>query len=135
MKYNVRKYFLHISRCNGGFFLFIGVQSFFALRGILTVGITATISIREDNLTYYFIGDYMTHQISEDLQKIFDRLPDLPSRREIAECTGIIAAQTLANQDSEGTGIQGGFPVGRVIRYPKREVIAWLIDYCNKKKK
>ncbi|MFI3270968.1 MAG: hypothetical protein R3Y11_02540 [Pseudomonadota bacterium] len=78
----------------------------------------------------------MTNEISEDLLKIFERIPDYPTRQDIADATGLIAAQTLANRDAgdEGSGIPGGTIVGRVIRYPKKEVVTWLIDYCNKKK-
>ncbi len=77
----------------------------------------------------------MTEEFYNALQKVFERLPDLPTRRDIATITGLIAAQTLSNRDAKNRGIKGKHEVGGIVRYPKEEVIVWLTDYCNKKKK
>lgn len=50
-------------------------------------------------------------------------------RTQVPKFTGgLIAVGTLANRDSEGTGPEGSFRVGRQICYPVDALCDWLIE-------
>lgn len=61
----------------------------------------------------------MTNRITS-----MDELPEVASRAELAEYTGI-APQTLARWASEGTGPKY-IKLGGAVRYLKRDLLEWL---------
>ncbi len=51
------------------------------------------------------------------------------ARSEIPNFTGgAIAARSIANHDSAGTGVHGAFKIGRTVVYPIDNLVEWLIS-------
>ncbi|MCI5209016.1 MAG: hypothetical protein D3910_09510 [Candidatus Electrothrix sp. ATG2] len=49
------------------------------------------------------------------------------ARQELKEFSGgALNARTMANYDSQGTGINGRFTIGKKVVYPVDEAIAWM---------
>ncbi len=68
-------------------------------------------------------------QIFENLER---KAPDILTRQKIHELTGgAISPKTLANKDSEGTGIAPRLLIGGKVVYPKKAAIAWLKQNCQ----
>jgi len=70
------------------------------------------------------------------IERIFENLssksPEIITRRKLHELTGgLISEKTLANLDSEGTGIQPRIRIGGKVAYPKDAAIAWLRSRCD----
>ena len=65
----------------------------------------------------------------ETIKKAGDRWPSsFVPRSQVPKFTGgLIAAGTLANRDSEGSGPPGAFKVGRQVCYPVESLCDWLI--------
>lgn len=62
-----------------------------------------------------------------DLQQLLDRLPPAMSRSEAPRLLGgLVSSKTLANADSNGTGPQGRFKLGRKVGYQTNLLLAWL---------
>ncbi len=71
----------------------------------------------------------MENQIS--IEQIFENLsrtaPEILTRQKIYELTGgLISPKTLANMDSEGTGIRPRMKIGGKVAYPKGPTIEFL---------
>jgi len=50
-------------------------------------------------------------------------------RSQVPKFTGnLIAVGTLANRDSDGTGVEGAFKIGRQVVYPVTALVEWLIS-------
>ena len=64
------------------------------------------------------------------LKSVEDRLPDRPSRRELADVTKLFSPRTLANMDAAGKGI-GGMLYGKRVLYEKSAVLVWLRQYLE----
>lgn len=55
------------------------------------------------------------------------------ARSKVNEFTGgMIAAGTLANRDSDGTGVEGAFKIGKIMCYPVDKLCDWLISRLEK---
>ena len=67
-------------------------------------------------------------------QEIFDLLPPLASRKQIASITGLVAAGTIANHDCIGTGPKGSITVAKRTVYPRLEAVKWLMSLEKKSK-
>lgn len=64
----------------------------------------------------------------EPWQSIFNALPPMPSRKQLAEVSGgLVAAGTIANRDSEGRGPEGRRIIGKRTCYPRTEAVSWLM--------
>ena len=65
----------------------------------------------------------------ETIKKAGDRWPSsFVPRSQVPKFTGgLIAVGTIANKDSEGTGPNGAFRVGRQVCYPVDSLCDWLI--------
>ncbi|WP_136796931.1 hypothetical protein [Desulfosediminicola ganghwensis] len=51
------------------------------------------------------------------------------ARKEVPKFTGgMIAANTLRNRDSQGTGPDGKFQLGKQVGYPVDNLIDWLLE-------
>lgn len=62
-----------------------------------------------------------------DLQKWLDRLPPTMARTDAPRLLGgLVSSKTLANADSNGTGPQGRFKLGRKVGYQTHLLLAWL---------
>lgn len=63
-----------------------------------------------------------------DLKQLKEKWPSsIVSRTEIRKFTGgLINEKTLANLDSQGTGPEGRFKIGRKVGYDVSAVIRWL---------
>lgn len=65
--------------------------------------------------------------LSSPLETLRDSLPPIIPRTRVGELTGgAIAAQTLANLDSQGKGPAGAFLLGRKLCYERESFLAWL---------
>jgi hypothetical protein len=64
------------------------------------------------------------------IQECANRWPSqMVARTEIPNFTGgALAARTVGNHDSAGTGVQGAFKIGKKTVYPKDNLVAWLIS-------
>jgi hypothetical protein len=62
-----------------------------------------------------------------DLSALLEVLPPFVSRNhpKLKEWTGF-SGRTLANMDCIGQGIAGRILLGRVVAYPKNELVKWL---------
>lgn len=70
------------------------------------------------------------------VERIFENLrgrsPEIITRKKLQELTGgLISEKTLANLDSEGSGIQPRMRIGGKVAYPKDAAIAWLKSRCD----
>jgi len=58
----------------------------------------------------------------------------LTPRTKVAEATGfLLSPKTLANEDSEGTGVPGAFKVNGRVCYPTQNLFEWLKLRIEKK--
>ena len=76
----------------------------------------------------------MQNQIT--IEQIFENLslksPEIITRKKLYELTGgLISEKTLANMDSEGSGIQPRLRIGGKVAYPKDAAIVWLKTRCH----
>lgn len=69
------------------------------------------------------------------IERIFDNLrskaPEIITRKKLQELTGgLVSEKTLANLDSDGSGIQPRMRIGGKICYPKDAAVTWLKNRC-----
>jgi hypothetical protein len=63
------------------------------------------------------------------LKQVADEWPSpIIARKDVPKLTGgMISANTLRNRDSQGTGPEGKFQLGKQVGYPVDRLIDWLL--------
>ncbi len=70
------------------------------------------------------------HLVEEMLRQIAEEWPSsIIARKDVPKLTGgMISANTLRNRDSQGTGPEGKFQLGKQVGYPVDRLIDWLFN-------
>jgi len=76
---------------------------------------------------------YLRNDEEKDLKEmLLEKLPPVIARKNVQVLLGgVISSKTLANADSAGKGPPNIYYIGRVVFYPTKDLIDWLIK--NKK--
>lgn len=69
----------------------------------------------------------------DELRSMVNKWPSsLVARNEVKSFTGgAFSGKSLANFDSQGTGPEGRFKLGRQTVYPVESLIMWLEERCS----
>ncbi len=60
---------------------------------------------------------------------LYENLPPLCTRYQIAQQSNLVAVGTIANRDSQKRGIPGKKQAGKKIVYPRLEAVKWLMAF------
>lgn len=72
----------------------------------------------------------LDHQAAQELHDLLmTRLPVVVAREDIERhLGGVVSRQTMAKADSDGTGPEGAFTLGRKVVYRTDRLVPWLIE-------